>query len=206
MLHENLSILVPLALATSACGGKVVVDANTTSGTGTGGASTNQSASSGTGVGGGAGSGFNAIVTRGLAGPCVASAMTIPPGDVFLLVASQPIACGATLPAGFTNPECAPTPFNWELCFAFAPSALTPNTWAFLGVEDPLHSSESDVGGCAGHCCASESFFPTAGTLTITAATASSVSFTLEGTTGVAGFDGNGTIDADGSYVAPRCP
>jgi hypothetical protein len=200
--------MVTLALAVAACGGKVVVDENTTptSGTGTGGAAANQGASSGTGVGGGTGSGFNAIVTRGLSGPCVVNAMTIPPGEVFLLLASQPITCDATLPAGFTNPECAPTPFNWEICFAFAPAALTPNTWSFVGVDNPLHSAESDVGGCAGQCCASASAFPTTGSLTITAASASSVSFTLEGTTGLAGFHGNGTIDSDGSYVAPRCP
>jgi hypothetical protein len=143
------------------------------------------------------------VKNPGPIGPCIASPNVHVPGEVFLLVASQPISCDAPLPAGFSDPGCGPSAYTWEICFPFAPAALTPSSFTFTPSSNPLSSAVSDVGGCPGTCCASEAPFPVAGSLTITAASNASVSFTLAGTTG---NDGGGTVTSDGSYVAPRCP
>jgi hypothetical protein len=203
------ALVLPSLLLASACG-DVIVDETATSSAGAGAtsASASTSASAGTGGagsgGGGIAGGTQAVVVTSTdgTGPCALSP-TMDPSDVFLLVASQPISCDATLAPGFSDPGCLPSPFVWELCFPLAPSQLVPGSFAFTETSNPLGSAEADSGGCSGSCCAGGESFPVSGTFTITAASASSVAFTLAGTSKNIG---PGVIDADGSYVASICP
>jgi hypothetical protein len=132
--------------------------------------------------------------------------MGIPADTPFLLVASEPISCGSLQAANLSTSTCSPTLTVWEMCIAFAPGALAPGTGPYPPGPNPVNSVLA-TSGEEPNCGYGAETIQGKNYLTITAASASSVSFTLQGTTGIiTPTNGNGPIDADGSYVALRCP
>jgi hypothetical protein len=146
-----------------------------------------------------------AVVARAAdpGGPCYLNESLNPSGAVFVIVASESITCSETLPAAITDTTCGPgSPFVWEVCVALLPSSLAIGTVDLTAAG--LNAEEMDVGRCNGNCCGGSSVFSGQGTLEITAVDASSVTFALAGTSESASVDG--TVTANGTYTAPRCP
>jgi hypothetical protein len=178
-----------LALAMSGCGGVVV------EGVDGGGGNVTASAS-------------NALVVRGPdpGGMCAIEAAMDPPGAVFLLVASQPIACAH--PELLPDLECpargAEVPALWEACIPLQP-ALAPTR-----IDFSLYGPAVELVAAAAGCEGPSAGIMQQGALAITAVSPSSMTLTLSGTAQqrLKGSIGDGfyEVDADGSYEALRCP
>jgi hypothetical protein len=128
--------------------------------------------------------------------PCYNNAAENPDAAVFVVVASQPITCAQTLPPEFDG-GCSSSLVS-EFCVGLAPSSLVVGTLDFA--VDVANAGYAYVGGCPQYqgCCGGYTNFDRRGTMSITAVSASSVTFTL------AGPDGDAT--GNGTYTALRCP
>jgi hypothetical protein len=200
-----------IGLGLTACGGNVVVDASatgTTTSTGASGTTTSTTTGAGgAGEGGAPSSAVHVLVTT-IAdpnGPCFANPP--PPNAVFVLLANRPLSCSQTLPAGiadYGDPGSVQAGFEWELCWALQPNDLDlvtlPNDSGSI-IQSWGEVREEDVNGST-PCMGEGPLFQ--GSLTFTSIQASTVGFTLQGTT--FGVCGGGNVNPDAAYVAPRCP
>jgi hypothetical protein len=144
--------------------------------------------------------GWTALVadTADPSGPCYVNNPFAYPEVVFVILANRSIACAQMMPPDFPNGCNAP--FEWEVCIPIHPSLLV------VGSVDIATSAgdgfADNAGGCPGECCSSGTKFDQ-GTLEIGVVEASTVTFTLSGTVG---YGVGGTVMANGTYTALRCP
>lgn len=131
--------------------------------------------------------------------PCIQN--PYPDGTVFVIAASSPISCDVPEPADFLQQTCEVDPFTWELCFALAPSKLAAGTSITYDL-DSVDANEADEGGDPDTCTGGYVSLQQ-GALAITSVAASSVGFKL---TDLDFSAGDGEVNANGAYVAIRCP
>jgi hypothetical protein len=188
-----------VAFVLLACGGNVAIDDGSGAASGPGGASGQGGAST---IGSGEAGGGGAVVALVTSHPDP-NIPCLQPGALFVVVASQAISCAQMLPGPITRACVSPsTPFVWELCVTLpSSSALAVGT---IDLESGAYNSQvATEGGCPGSCCNTWGG-SVKGTLQILTVDASSVSFTLAGTgEQTSSF---GTVAADGTYNAVRCP